>query len=584
MINKMKTRTGGYKNGVANSAKYLLKTDPKGDSIDSSIERLDGETDQAYANRIENIFESARVPNQKNLYQHNALAFHPSDGEKLTDAQMIDIAKEVYLKNGLGENRHYLFVVERNTDHPHVHALLHLTDLDTNRVNNKFVKYNPILEKLENKYGLYNEHRKPTPENTAPSNEKKTEKDLKKDFKTELKAILENALTASEFLMLADGAGFDISHNGKTAYSLTKDDQTFKASDLGMSYKTLKAALGDDPEFIATLALLHKEKPQNDDAGSITAPTDEAPAPTNQTPSNQPQKLPAPATAPAPDHEPDQESGYSDYGSQSSNERRKERADYFKGIRMQKTLYANYHHDDEGNYYFNRNDKKAFEFDSSSNTVSYKTSTPSSVKAGLQKLTEDKNPCKLYLSGGVNFKREMWLQFHLMKLDEKGYTLNGFKPSQTDLEVLELKLSEQTKFYNGSKNDPLIEKQIEALTQKPEGKTILDKVFAKKETPSVGEDEKVKMDLENFTTFKVSDTKLKAKTDAEKFAQSGASGVLAGAVEKLTDMSGGFSGGVQQEILAEMAALDREAKSSQQSAENAEHLENRRRQQQLRPQ
>jgi len=218
MINKMKTRTGGYKNGVANSAKYLLKTEPEGDSIDCSIERLEGESDQAYVNRIEKIFESARVPNQKNLYQHNALAFHPTDGEKLTDAQMIDIAKEVYLKNGLGENRHYLFVVERNTEHPHVHALLHLTDLDTNRVNNKFVKYNPILEKMENKHGLYNAHRMPTPENTAPSNERKTEKDLKKEFKSELKTILDSALTASEFLMLANGAGFDIHHSAKEAY------------------------------------------------------------------------------------------------------------------------------------------------------------------------------------------------------------------------------------------------------------------------------------------------------------------------------------------------------------------------------
>lgn len=560
----MEIRDGG-KNGTANSAIYLLKLNPQGDAIDCSIERIEGESDQDYGNRIEKIWEACRVPNQKNLYHFNALALHPSEGQKFTDAQMIDMAKEVYFENGVknsfNDNRHYLFVVERNTEHHHVHIMLHLTDLTTKKVNNKMINYNPIIEKLELKYGLYNEHRKP-----------KDESEYKKTFKKELKTILENALTASEFLMLGNGAGFDIHHSGKDAYSMTKDGQTFKASDLGMSYKTLKAALGDDPEFAATLASLHTDKPGNDGSVSITAPTNEA-APTNQPPK-------PPATAPAPNYEsePEHEDGYSDYGSQSSNERRKERADFFKGVIMQKTLYVNYHHDDKGNYYFNRNDKKAFEFDSSSNTVSYKTSTPSSVKAGLQKLTEDKNPCEIFLRGGENFKREMWLQFHLMKLDEKGYTLNGFKPSQQDLEALELKLSEQTKFYNGSKTDPLIEKQIEALTQKPEGK------IAKKETPNVGEDEKVKMDIENFTTFKVSDTKLKAKTDAEKFAQSGAAGVLSGAVEKLTDMSGSFSGGVQNELLAEMAALDREAKNSQQSAENAEHLENRRRQQQLRPQ
>jgi len=572
MINKMKLRKGGYRRGVSNSAMYQLKLNPEGDAIDCSIERLDGESNQAYANRIEKIFESARVPNQQNLYQFNSLSLHPSEGDKFTDAQMIEMAKEVYLrngvKNGLTENRHTMFVVERNTKHHHVHAMIHLTDLETKRVNNKMIDYNPIIKKLELKYGLYNEHRKP-----------KDESEYKKTFKKELKTILENALTASEFLMLANGAGFDIHYSGKDAYSMTKDGQTFKASDLAVSYKTLKAALGDDPEFAATLASLHTDKPGNDGSVSITTPTNEAaPAPTNQ-----PAKIPGTATPQATDHEPDQEGGYSDYGSQSSNERRKERADFFKGVILQKTLYVNYHHDDKGNYYFNRNDKKAFEFDSSSNTVSYKTSTPSSVKAGLQKLTEDKNPCEIFLRGGENFKREMWLQFHLMKLDEKGYTLNGFKPSQQDLEALELKLSEQTKFYNGSKTDPLIEKQIEALTQKPEVKTILDKVFAKKETPNVGEDEKVKMDIENFTTFKVSDTKLKAKTDAEKTAQSGAAGVLAGAVEKLTDMSGSFSGGVQQEMLAEMAALDRDAKNKQQGVENEHHHNKRNRGPQYRP-
>ncbi|MFG0764446.1 relaxase/mobilization nuclease domain-containing protein, partial [Aeromonas media] len=130
MINKMKMRKGGYRRGVSNSAKYLLKTKPEGDAIDCSIERLEGETDQAYANRIEKIFESARVPNQQNLYQFNMLSLHPSEGDKFTDAQMIEMAKEVYLKNGVknssNENRHYMFVVERNTEHHHVHAMIHL--------------------------------------------------------------------------------------------------------------------------------------------------------------------------------------------------------------------------------------------------------------------------------------------------------------------------------------------------------------------------------------------------------------------------------------------------------------------------
>lgn len=506
MINKMKTRTGGYKNGVANSAKYLLKTDPKGDSIDSSIERLDGETDQAYANRIENIFESARVPNQKNLYQHNALAFHPSDGEKLTDAQMIDIAKEVYLKNGLGENRHYLFVVERNTDHPHVHALLHLTDLDTNRVNNKFVKYNPILEKLENKYGLYNEHRKPTPENTAPSNEKKTEKDLKKDFKTELKAILENALTASEFLMLADGAGFDITHNGKTAYSLTKDDQTFKASDLGMSYKTLKAALGDDPEFIATLALLHKEKPGNDGFGSI---------------------------------------GYDFHDQQSAITERN-----IKNQRSNRVLDTRFDTEDGHLYKFKDSNRTAFSY--SNGTARFNSISPMVIKAGLQKLTESGKSDTLHIKGDEAFKRVVWLQFHMMNLDKKGYSLKGYEPTAQDKAQLE-----KMKLENQAFKKPTEQNNTKSLpTEKP-----VEKTKDPKNENGIGG---------------------AAKAVGSKTVEIAAS-LLEGALDKMSDMTNSFSAGTMEEKLSEMRALDAGIRTQKNEAEDVYYQNQRRRRNMPRP-
>lgn len=491
MINKMKTRTGGYKNGVANSAKYLLKTDPKGDSIDSSVARLDSESDHAYAMRIEKIFESARVPNQKNLYQHNALAFHPTDSEKLTDAQMIDIAKEVYLKNGLGENRHYLFVVERNTDHPHVHALLHLTDLDTNRVNNKFVKYNPILEKLENKYGLYNEHRKPTPENTAPSNEKKTEKDLKKDFKTELKAILYNALTASEFLMLADGAGFDITHNGKTAYSLTKDDQTFKASDLGMSYKALKGALGDDPEFIATLALLHKDKPGNDGFGTI---------------------------------------GVDFHDLQSAITERN-----IKNQKSNRVLDTRFETDDGRLYRFKDSNRTAFSY--SNGTARFNSISPMVIKAGLQKLTESGKSDTLHIKGDEAFKRVAWLQFHMMNLDGKGYSLKGYEPSQSDRAQLE-KMKLENFEFNKSKNDDSLK---DIATIQPD-KAQLDK-SPPQEDPAF----------------------------------------LSGVVEKMADMSESISAGTMEEKLSEMRVIDQEIKDSKNQAEEVHYQNKRRKLQKPRP-
>lgn len=514
MINKMKLRKGGYRRGVSNSAKYLLKTNPKGDAIDCSIERLEGESDQAYANRIEKIFESARVHNQQNLYQFNSLSLHPSEGDKFTDAQMIEMAKEVYLrngvKNGLTENRHTMFVVERNTKHHHVHAMIHLTDLETKKVNNKMIDYNPIIKKLELKYGLYNEHRKPKDEN-----------EYNKTFKKELKTILDNALTASEFLMLADAAGFDIHHSGKDAYSMTKDDQTFKASDLAVSYKTLKAALGDDPEFAATLALLHKDKAGNDGSMSITAPTDEAPATANSV----------------------------------------------KSKKIQKTLYANYHHDDEGNYYFNGNNKKAFEFDASSNTVTHRSATPSSIKAGLQKLTEDGKPCSLYVKGGEKYKRETWLQFHLMKLDEKGYSLDGFKPSKQDLELLEQKLADKNKFYNRKEESNVKALPTQSVVEKPA--VSLDK----KENEKPAE--------------KITDTESKnisgAVSNIANVAVKVAANVLDGAVEKMADMTQSFSAGTMEEKLSEMRALDAGIQSQKNEAEDVHYQNERRRRNQLRP-
>lgn len=604
MINKMKTRKGGYKRGVSNSAMYQLKLNPEGDAIDCSIERLDGESNQAYANRIEKIFESARVPNQQNLYQFNSLSLHPSEGDKFTDAQMIEMAKEVYLrngvKNGLTENRHTMFVVERNTKHHHVHAMIHLTDLTTKKVNNKMIDYNPIIQKLELKYGLYNEHRKP-----------KDEDEHKKTFKKELNNILDNALTASEFLLLADAAGFAISHSGQEAYSLTKDDQKFKASDLGMSYKTLKARLGDDPEFTATLASLHEKNPQNDDSGSITAPTNEAPAtelpattiPTNETPVSEALVNRAPAKKasapqPAPQHQEDEEEekskrNYSNYGSQSSNDHKEKMADFYKGLKMQKTLYANYHHDDRGNYYFNKNDQKAFEFDASTGRVKFDRVTPSSARAGLQKLMEDKNTRDMYLSGGAKFKREMWLQFHLTNMQEKGYTLSGFRPSKSDLLELEKKQIEQHNFLN-PKNESNT-KSLPSVKPKVADAAVDDKKQLEKmklENPAfkkpTEQNTNKALSTESGIGKNAADAAdvigRKSKKIGKRIVKAPAQALVKGVVNAIDVFSTHDAKGPMNEKLSEMRVNETLIKNSQASAENAAHQEERHRLQKLRPQ
>ena len=514
MINSMETRTGGYTNGVANSADYLLKLNPQGDAIDCSIERLEGETDHAYVMRIEKVFESARVPNQKNLYQFNSLSLHPSEANKFTDAQMIEMAKEVYLRNGVknssNENRHYMFVVERNTEHHHVHAMIHLTDLETKKVNNKMIDYNPIIKKLELKHGLYNEHRKP-----------KTEDEYKKTFKKELKTILDNALTASEFLMLANGAGFDIHHSAKEAYSLTKDDQTFKASDLAVSYKTLKAALGDDPKFAATLASLHTEKPGNDGYGSI---------------------------------------GGDFHDEQSSiTERRIKKSN--------RVLDTRFDTPDGHDFFFKNSNKKAFEY--SNGCATFKTSNPMVIKAGLQKLTENGKPQTLHLNGNDDFKRNAWLEFHMMQLDQKGYSLKGFTPTADDKAELEkLKLE-----------NPAFKKPIEAIsvTSSPTNKP------AKKPHPTTP----VKKAVDHLEDPKsksfIPPVNADDDTKAKRLGKTGAAGVADGLVKTADVFAVHDAAGSMNEKLSEMRVLAAQAKNSQSSAENEAYQNEKRRRQQLRP-
>lgn len=401
---------------------------------------------------------------------------------------MIDMAKEVYFENGVknsfNDNRHYLFVEERNTEHHHVHMMLHLTDLTTKKVNNKMINYNPIIEKLELKYGLYNEHRKP-----------KDEDEYKKTFKKELKTILDNALTASEFLMLANGAGFDIHHSAKDAYSMTKDGQTFKASDLAVSYKTLKSALGDDPEFAATLASLHTEKPGNDGFGSI---------------------------------------GVDFHDEQSSiTEKRIKKSN--------RVLDTRFDTPDGHDFFYKDTNKKAFEYSALLGKATFNTNSPMAIKAGLQKLTEKGKPQTLHLSGTDDFKRNAWLQFQMMGLDQKGYSLSGFTPTASDKAQLE-KLKQENPAFKKS----IEENNIKALpTENPD-------------EPSIGDSAK-------GSAKEVASTTMDAAVGL-------LSGLVNAAVDVLTSKD---TVGLQSEMLSEMRVLAAQAESKKQNAES-EHHQNKR--------
>ncbi|EPH3228912.1 relaxase/mobilization nuclease domain-containing protein [Pseudomonas aeruginosa] len=404
MINRVRSRPGGYKYGVSNTVKYQLKLKPTedDDSFDSSIPRIEGETDWQYAKRVERIFEAARVLNQKQLYQHNTLSFHPDESKNLSNKQIMEIAKEFYLKEGLGDkSRHYVFTVERDTKHAHVHAAIHLTDLESKRVNNKMVNYNPIATRLEKKYGLYEVDRSPN-----PFNDNEPKKDKKKEFKDDLNSLMKTTSTASGFLVAADAAGYEIIHNGNSAYSFQKDGETFKASDLGMSYKSLKARFGDDSGFPATLARLNRKPRESGPVGSLSGPQ-----------------------------------------FQSAQ-------DYEKKQKKNRVLDLRFDTQDGQSYKWNGSNREAFIYEN--NSATFYTTSPTAIKAGFQRLAENAKNEKdkeMYLTGTNDFKRNAWLEFHKMNLDQKGFSLSGYTPTNQDKLDLERIKNEVKEKYSKTKED-----------------------------------------------------------------------------------------------------------------------------------
>jgi len=460
MINRIRSRTGGYKNGVANTVKYQLKTNPtdENDSFESSIPRVEGESDWEYAKRVERAFEAARVPNQKQLYQHNTLSFHPEESKGLSNKQIMEIAKEFYLKEGLGDkNRHYVFVVERDTKHAHVHAAIHLTDLESKRVNNKMVNYNPIANRLEKKYGLYQVDRSPN-----PFNDNEPKKDKKKEFKDDLNSLMKNTSTASSFLFAANAAGYEILHNGNSAYSLEKDGETFKASDLGLSYKSLKAHFGEDSEFPSTLARLGKKTAPKRQMGSLAGPQ------------------------------------FTDSSSDELKEAKKN---------LRQTLYTRFESDDGKSFRYKNSRYEAFHF--ANNTITFNAISPQVLKAGLQKMIEEGNQSIHIRSDSKAFKRETWYQFHLMGLAEKGYKLYGYEPSEYDHQMLEKRKREQnSKFNNGS--------LLSTAAQKTNAEIEKSKQEVRKETQSVRQEiQRTKQEIEK-AKYEIERTKIDAKTEEVK--------------------------------------------------------------------
>ena len=89
-------------------------------------------------------------------------------------------------------------------------------------------------------------------------------------------------------------------------------------------------------------------------------------------------------------------------------------------------------------YYKNSSNRKAFEYYKDPSKVSFSDLSNQSIRAGLQRLTQDiKEPGALHCSGPEHAKKRMWLEFKMMNLEAKGFTLSGYEPSPADLKELE---------------------------------------------------------------------------------------------------------------------------------------------------
>ena len=394
MIRK-KLSTQKSKGETQNTLGYALK---KATLVDSN--RLQTGTTQEFIEFLAKKLDKACRGKQQNTSFHEMVSFDPSD--KITPEQALAIAKELY-SDTHGLSREHAFAVHTDTEQIHVHFIWAPRDFN-NKIYNQVDDYLIIEQKLtelEKKYGLFQvTNRKslnPDLKTKPPesSNEKSLEvrgiKSHKKAFKEEIEIAFKDALTTTAFLANLHEQGFDIIPNGQNAYSLEKEGQTFKASELGIQYSKLKNKLQEQHQFSQLMEHYSKKSRR-----------------------------------------------YNDELNLSTNED----VEFLKKNKYKTVLENKFTYQESGNnvehFFKSSTSQKAFEYHKDPSKVTFQDLSRDSIKAGLQRLTTDmRKPGPLYVSGPDYAKKKMWMEFKMMNLEAKGFTLSGYKPTQQDLKELE---------------------------------------------------------------------------------------------------------------------------------------------------
>lgn len=392
----------------------------------------------SFANRImENMNNNKGKKGRKQSIAtfHDMVSFHTD--EKIDKTKALEIVKELYEATHKLSNREYIMAFHDDTDEPHVHIIWSNLDNDgmAYRQSNDYLVIERQLDLLEKKYGLnspeirksriYDEveskyidepdskekQKKITTEVNELFNDIRTEKKTlsnkekmldvrgieshKEQMKIDMKELLETSDTPSEFIGLLHHCGYKTIPNGnKSSYSIEKDGQIFKASELNVSYKHLKNKLkvDDEENFIKAIRYCY-EHPKERKEPSITVETTQQP-------------------------------------------------DFMAKISKKSMLATKFRYeelDDKVEYFYkNSNDKKSFEYHKEPSKVRFHDTTSQSIRAGLQRLAADcPPPSFIKASGPDQFCRDMWMEFHFKGYDKKGYEFKGYEPDENDLKLLE---------------------------------------------------------------------------------------------------------------------------------------------------
>lgn len=404
---------------IGNGCNYISKKAALVGGSEAKFENTSMEEYSALAvkkfEQVNNKFENKSGRKQESKAIHEMISFHKDDD--LTPEKAAELALGIWNKALDLDNRKHRWAVHTDTDEMHVHLVW-------NKRNNKGEIYNQkddyaLFEKLCYEAEIENDltivkNRKflnpSTPTNPQPSNEYRHEqkglKSEKSKFKDEVKSAIDNSMSSSDFLEIMDARGFSIIHNGNNAYTLEKDGIGFKASDVGASYKHLKGHFGDDPDFSTTLTRLGKKTPLKREYGSLSGPQ-----------------------------------------FQSAQ-------DYDKKQKKNRVLDFSFSTTDGQSYKWNGSNREAFNY--KNGVATFYNSSPTAIKAGLQRLEETtKNPKdkELAVNGSHDFKRKTWLEFHKMGLDKKGFSLKGYSPSASDKVELERIKNQAKEKYSKVKDE-----------------------------------------------------------------------------------------------------------------------------------